>query len=121
MSIALCEKFQDVHTLNLGGGYKVARMKTEKGTNFQTDCAVVKDVFEEFAKKFDRKLHMEIEPGTYLSANCCSLVCSVHDVVKTGTAEGRTFIKLNAGMTELLRPSLYGSQHPQIVVPRTPT
>jgi diaminopimelate decarboxylase len=121
MSIALCEKFPDVHTLNLGGGYKVARMKTEKGTNLQTDCAVVKDVFEEFATKFGRKLHLEIEPGTFLSANCCSLVCLVHDVVTTGTNEGRTFIKLNAGMTELLRPSLYGSQHPQIVVPRTPT
>ena len=121
MSIALCEKFPDVTTLNLGGGYKVARMKTDKGTNLQTDCAVVKDVFEEFAAKFNRKLHLEIEPGTYLSANTCSLVCLVHDVVQTGTSEGHTFIKLNAGMTDVLRPSLYGAQHPQVVVPRTPT
>ena len=36
--------------LNLGGGYKVARMSHEKGTTLQTDCAVVKEVFEEFAK-----------------------------------------------------------------------
>jgi len=121
MSIALCEKFPDAVTLNLGGGYKVARMKTEKGTNLQTDCAVVKDVFEEFNAKFSRKLHLEIEPGTYLSANTCSLVCKVHDVVQTGTAEGHTFIKLDAGMTDVLRPSLYGAQHPQVVVPRKPT
>ena len=121
LSLGLVEQLPTVSILNLGGGYKVARMKTDKGTNLQTDCAVVKDVFEEFAAKFNRKLHLEIEPGTYLSANTCSLVCLVHDVVQTGTSEGHTFIKLNAGMTDVLRPSLYGAQHPQVVVPRTPT
>mmetsp|Transcript_54824 Transcript_54824/g.129308 ORF Transcript_54824/g.129308 Transcript_54824/m.129308 type:complete len:424 (-) Transcript_54824:222-1493(-) len=118
LSIGLCEKFPDVTTLNLGGGYKVGRMSTEKGTNLQTDCAVVKDVFEEFATKFSRKLHMEIEPGTFLVANAGALVASVHDIVKTGTDQGRTFIKLDAGMTDVLRPSLYGAQHPLVIVPR---
>ena len=31
--------------------------------------------------------------------------------------EGHTFLKLDSGMTELLRPSLYGAQHPVILVP----
>jgi diaminopimelate decarboxylase len=35
----------------------------------------------------------------------------VHDLVNTGK-EGYHFIKLNTGMTELLRPSIYGAQHP---------
>jgi hypothetical protein len=47
MSIRICEKFPDATTLNLGGGYKVARMKTDQGTNLQLDCAVVREVFEE--------------------------------------------------------------------------
>ena len=38
------------------------------------------------------------------------------DLVSTG-ASGYEFIKLDAGMTELLRPSLYGALHPIVVVP----
>ena len=38
------------------------------------------------------------------------------DIVETGTSEGHTFIKLDCGMTEVLRPSLYGAQHPLINV-----
>lgn len=38
------------------------------------------------------------------------------DLVSTG-ALGYEFIKLDAGMTELLRPSLYGALHPIVVVP----
>ena len=45
LSINLCSTFPDVHTLNLGGGYKVGRMAHEKGTTLATDCSVVKDVF----------------------------------------------------------------------------
>jgi diaminopimelate decarboxylase len=29
-----------------------------------------------------------------------------------------TFLKLDAGMTEVLRPSLYGAQHPLVIVPK---
>jgi len=56
-------------------------------------------------------LRLEIEPGTYLTATAGVLLCSVTDVVDTGP-EGYRFIKTDAGMTENLRPSLYGAQHP---------
>jgi len=120
ISINLCSAFPDVATLNLGGGYKVGRMFNEKGTTLSTDCAVVQEVFSDFAAKDGRKLHLEIEPGTYLSANTGALVCTVHDIVQTGTDQGHTFIKLDSGMTEVLRPSLYGAQHPIIIVPSDP-
>lgn len=38
------------------------------------------------------------------------------DMVSTGKA-GYEFIKLDAGMTDVLRPSLYGALHPIVVVP----
>ena len=72
----------------------------------------------DFAAKDGRQLKLEIEPGTYLSANSGALVCLVHDIVQTGTDQGHTFIKLDSGMTEVLRPSLYGAQHPIIIVPK---
>ena len=44
-------------------------------------------------------------------ANAGGLLAEVHDLVNTGQG-GYHFIKLNTGMTELLRPSIYGAQHP---------
>jgi diaminopimelate decarboxylase len=42
-------------------------------------------------------------------------LCTIQDVVTTGS-DGHTFLKLDAGMTEVLRPSLYGAQHPIVVL-----
>ena len=40
---------------------------------------------------------------------------ALQDIVTTGD-EGHTFLKFDSGMTELLRPSLYGAQHPIVLV-----
>jgi len=124
MSLDLCAIFPDVHTLNLGGGYKVARVESEKSTVLSEVGVPVVDNFRAFAEKHGRELHLEIEPGTFLVANACSLVATVQDRVATTASangadgdDGYTFLKLDAGMTEVLRPSLYGSQHPVVVVP----
>jgi len=116
MSIDLCRNFPDVVTLNLGGGYKVARMATDKFTDLQECGAPVSEIFSKFAEETGRELHLEIEPGTFLVANTGAVVSSVQDKVSTGPS-GHTFLKLDAGMTDVLRPSLYGAQHPLIVVP----
>lgn len=111
LSLDIVRQFPDVRTLNLGGGYKVARMADETGTDLR-ECGIpVAEKFREFAKETGREIHLEIEPGTFLVANAGSLLCKVQDIVSTGE-DGYTFLKLNAGMTEILRPSLYGAQHP---------
>jgi len=123
LSLALVEMFPDVHTLNLGGGYKVARMRGEKATDLQVIGAPVKQLIEEFAETSGRQLDLEIEPGTYLVANAGCLLCKVADIVDTvgtGTGSdsgaGHRFIKVDAGMTEVLRPSMYGAQHPILLL-----
>lgn len=116
MSLDLVRSFPSVTTLNLGGGYKVARMPDEKATNLQEIGKPVQELFEEFAKETGRELKLEIEPGTFLLAHACSLVTTVQDVTSTGQ-DGYRFLKLNAGMTEILRPSLYGAQHPIHIIP----
>merc|ERR1711972_137416 len=120
----LCSSFPDVSTLNLGGGYKVARMCGENATDLQVCGAAVKNSFIRFAEAEGRQLRLEIEPGTFLVANACSVVCSVEDCVSTKSTNGNehggyNFIKTNSGMTEVLRPSLYGAQHPLVIVPAT--
>ena len=56
MSINLCRLFPDVHTLNLGGGYKVGRMAYEKGTDLSLIGTPVVDGFLAFASETGRKV-----------------------------------------------------------------
>jgi diaminopimelate decarboxylase len=111
MTLDLARSFPSVESINLGGGYKVARMPDEKPTDLQEVGSPVKELFKAFAEETGRELRLEIEPGTYLLAHACSLVTRVQDVTSTGK-DGYRFLKLDSGMTEILRPSLYGAQHP---------
>lgn len=116
MTLNLAKEFPEVETVNLGGGFKVGRVTGEKTTDLQKVGATVKTLFTQFAKEHGRQLRLEIEPGTYLVATAGALICAVQDIVSTGKA-GHEFLKLDAGMTEVLRPSLYGAQHAIVVVP----
>ncbi|MGJ8654008.1 MAG: diaminopimelate decarboxylase [Opitutaceae bacterium] len=115
MSLDLVRQFPDVTNLNLGGGYKVARMANEVSTDLQECGAPVADLFRAFAAETGREIRLEIEPGTFLLANACSVLSKVQDLVSTGP-EGYEFLKLDTGMTEILRPSIYGAQHPIFIV-----
>lgn len=108
-----------METIDLGGGFKVARMRDEIGTNLQTIAPVIASALERFYEETGRKLKLEIEPGTFLVANAGSLVTTIHDISDTGEG-GHTFLKIDGGMTEVMRPSLYGAQHPIVVVNELP-
>ena len=116
LTMAIATRLPQVRRVSLGGGFKVGRMAGEPSTDLQTAGQPIAEEFERFAREHGRELHMEIEPGTFLAANAGALVATVIDVVDTGDS-GYQFIKIDAGMTELLRPSLYGAQHPIAVVP----
>lgn len=115
-TLEYAEMFPTCTIVNLGGGYKVGRMADEKSTDLQLIGKPVKKLFEEFAEKHNRQLHLEIEPGTYFMANTGALISTIDDKVDTGS-KGFTFLKLDSGMDANTRPSLYGSRHPLVTVP----
>ncbi|MDR1498528.1 MAG: diaminopimelate decarboxylase [Puniceicoccales bacterium] len=119
-SLALVRRIPTIHTLNLGGGYKVARTESEHATDLQNVGTPIKTAIQDFAAQTNRQLHLEIEPGTFLTANSGVILTRIQDITDTGT-HGRRFLKLDSGMTELLRPPLYGAQHPVEIVPATPS
>lgn len=119
LTLGIARQLPELRRLSLGGGFKVARMPGEK----EADLQQIGRAFEPQVAAFlaERGLsgdefQLEIEPGTYLVALAGAIVCEIIDVVDTGT-DGHRFIKIDSGMTELLRPSLYGAQHPITVVP----
>ena len=117
MSLELLRPFAEATALNLGGGYKVGRMPDEVSTDLQEVGAPIFKAFRAFAEETGRRIRLEIEPGTFLTANSGVVLTRIQDICETGAA-GFTFLKLDAGMTEILRPTLYAAQHPIIVIPQ---
>jgi len=113
--LEIAERLPAVITVSLGGGFKVARVPGEQATDLAAVGSVVRQAFVGFHRRTGRRLHLEIEPGTYLVANAGVVVATCVDVVDTGQ-DGYLFAKLDAGMTEVTRASLYGAQHPIAVL-----
>jgi diaminopimelate decarboxylase len=118
-SVELVKLFPDATILDLGGGFKVGRLDTEldneKSAGMTAIGKVIAEQVEVFHRETGRKLHLELEPGTFLVANAGVLLARVDDIVDTGT-DGYSFLKLNTGMNDIMRPSLYGAQHPIAVL-----
>ncbi len=89
--------------INMGGGLGVNYVDPEQLPDFA-------EYFEIFRNHLDKKIRSTIsfELGRSLTAGCGSLISKVL-FVKDGAAE--TFVILDAGMTDLLRPALYHAFH----------
>lgn len=117
-SLSFCKIFPTVTACNLGGGYKVGRNPGEPSTDLNEIGGPVADAFRTFKEEEGgRELRLEIEPGTYIVAMAGALVSTVQDKVVTTGEGGHTFLKMDAGMTDVLRPSLYGAIHPLTILP----
>lgn len=107
--LEIVEQFSSVEILNLGGGIKIARMNYEKQTDIKELSMPTAKAIEEFAQRTGRQIKLEIEPGGSAIGNEEYIVGTVKDVVTTGEYD---FIKLDTGMTDNARISMYGAQHP---------
>ncbi|OBU85334.1 hypothetical protein [Chromobacterium subtsugae] len=114
-ALELCARAPGVTHLNLGGGYKVTALNSDPQYDHHAVGARISASLEQFHRETGRQLHLEMEPGTFAMALAGSLITRVIDVVNTG-GDGYRFIKIDGGLTELMRPSYYGALHPLVVV-----
>lgn len=105
--------FPDAGTVCFGGGLKEARMPDEAPADICLLGSYAKEKIIEFFDKTGRKLHVEIEPGTYIVANSGYVVTRVIDKKSTSRSN---FIVTDGGMEINARPLLYGSRHPVYIV-----
>lgn len=117
-ALTIAEQLPTVKTLDIGGGFKVARLPEEQETDIQAVFRAFRQELDTFAEITGRRLKLEVEPGTWLVANSGTLLSTIVDLVDTG-AKGYKFIKLDTGMNDILRPTLYGAQHPIIILNKT--
>lgn len=110
-ALELVKQLPTVKILNMGGGFKVARIPGESEANMGKILNIFAKAVADFYKQTGRQIQIEIEPGTWLVANGGCLLSEIVDIVDTGK-NGFNFIKLNTGMNDFLRPAMYGAQHP---------
>jgi diaminopimelate decarboxylase len=95
---------EPVSIINIGGGIGVPYAAEDPAF----DARAVVDAIAPILRAFDPALRVYSEPGRYLVANAGILVSTVEYVKRTNN---RTFVILDAGMNDLIRPALYEAHH----------
>ncbi len=94
-----------VEYLNIGGGLGIIYSK-EKPQTAQGFADAVTPLFKDY--DFRNKLKIILEPGRFISGNGGILVTKVLYQKKSPT---KSFVIVDAGMNDLIRPSFYGAHH----------
>ena len=98
--LSLAREFPSIRAINLGGGLPVAYRVCESVPSAQD--------FVEAVAPYTHGYEVLIEPGRSIVADAGILAATVLYVKEQG---GRLFYIVDASMTELLRPALYGAHH----------
>jgi len=99
------ERFGKLMYLNVGGGLGIDYQNPEK--NPIADFETYFDIFKTYLT-IDPSVPVHFELGRSIVAQCGSLRTKVLYIKRSDT---KTFAVVDAGMTELLRPAMYGAYH----------
>jgi len=110
----LIEVFPDIEGVNFGGGIPHPYRPGLPQIDLHPVGATLRDAQSHLSAKAGRPLRVEIEPGRYIVAPSGALVTRVTDLKRTAANEkgpGNTFVMVDAGFVDLVRPAMYGSYH----------
>ena len=111
---ALLPEFPDVDAVSLGGGIPHPYLPGDAVYDLNSLREVLKSAIATLGAAAGRPVRVEVEPGRVLVAGDAALIARVKDVKETRANErgpGHTFVMVDAGFCDLLRPALYGSYH----------
>ena len=91
--------------LSLGGGLGVAYVSSEKAPDFKIWLAAIAQA----AKEADFKAPISIEPGRSIVAQAGLTLYTVGTIKRLKGL--RTYVSVDGGMSDNIRPALYGSQY----------
>lgn len=106
--------FPDLEAVNLGGGIPHPYRPELPPIDLTPLGRILDAAQRRLSQRAGRTLRIEIEPGRYIVAPSSALVARVTDVKATRTNEkgpGHTFVMVDAGFVDLVRPAMYGAYH----------
>ncbi|WP_455852830.1 diaminopimelate decarboxylase [Pantoea endophytica] len=99
---------QDLEAISAGGGLSIPYRFGEEAIDTQHYYGLWNGARERIAAHLGHAVKLEIEPGRFLVAESGVLVSQVRAVKEMGS---RHFVLVDAGFSDLMRPSMYGSYH----------
>jgi diaminopimelate decarboxylase len=99
---------RDIEAFSIGGGLSVPYGSTDRPVDIQRYARTWAAARAQIEAMLGHPVRMEIEPGRFLVAESGYLVTEVRAVKQMG---GNTFVLVDAGFNDLMRPALYGSYH----------
>jgi len=97
-----------IDAISAGGGLSIPYRAEEPRIDTAHYHALWHAARLRIAERLGRPVHLEIEPGRFLVAECGVLLAEVR---ATKTMGARHFALVDAGFNELVRPSMYGAHH----------
>ncbi|MDQ7988275.1 MAG: diaminopimelate decarboxylase [Candidatus Dactylopiibacterium sp.] len=105
---------QDVAAISAGGGLSIPYREDEARIDTAHYFALWDAARREIEHHLGHAVELEIEPGRYLVAESGQLLSEVRAVKDAGANH---FVLVDAGFSDLMRPSMYGSFHAISIVP----
>lgn len=103
--------------LNIGGGFGVAYLESDDPLDFADTMTQVMDTLVAEVERFGLPLpKIGIEPGRWLVANAGATLYEVGTVKEVSGV--RTYVSVDGGMTDNIRPALYDAEYDVIVATR---
>ncbi|WP_236636593.1 diaminopimelate decarboxylase [Exiguobacterium sp. SH0S2] len=103
--------------LNIGGGFGVAYLETDDPLDFAATMTEVMDTLVSEVERFGLPLpKIGIEPGRWLVANAGATLYEVGTVKDVSGV--RTYVSVDGGMTDNIRPALYDAEYDVIAATR---
>ncbi|HSB72656.1 MAG TPA: diaminopimelate decarboxylase [Candidatus Methylomirabilis sp.] len=107
-------EFPEVEAVNFGGGLPHPYQPGVPAYDLGAYRPILEMASRRLARAAGHPIRVEVEPGRYLVAGMAVLVARVTDVKRTRTnakGPGHTFVMVDAGFCDLVRPAMYGAYH----------
>ena len=112
--VELIPRFPKVSAISFGGGIPFNYRSPDDQASLKPLRVLLEKSRAKLCTVAGRDVRLEIEPGRYLVAPVATLVARVTDVKRTQTNEkgkGATFVIVDAGFNDLVRPAMYVAFH----------
>ncbi len=112
--LARIRDYPHLEAVNFGGGIPHPYRPGAPAVDLEPLGKILRRAQTELSARAGRPIRVEIEPGRYVVAGGAALVTRVTDVKETSTNEkgaGQTFVMVDGGFVDLVRPAMYGSYH----------
>ena len=103
-------------TLNLGGGFAIPYTPADPESNLEAIAAALGELLDQWDAKGVQVPHISFEPGRIISGPAGITLYSVGTTKQVLVGEGdevaaRLYVSVDGGMSDNLRPALYGANY----------